>query len=69
MVDSGKMTLTYFDLYGKAEAIRMILTHGKVEFTDSRVSGESWATFKESGKCPAGQIPVLEAVLRLKVSA
>jgi glutathione S-transferase len=59
-MDSAPLTLTYFDLYGKAEAIRMLLTHSKTEFTDNRVTGESWAAYKASGKCANGQIPVLE---------
>ena len=61
MEASGKMTLTYFDVYGRAEAARQILTHGKVEFTDVRISGPAFQAFKNSGKCPSGQIPVLEA--------
>ena len=56
----NKPTLTYFDLYGKGEAIRMALVHSKTDFVDSRVSGESWAAFKASGKCNNGQVPVLE---------
>jgi len=54
------MILTYFDLYGKAEACRMALSHGKIEFEDNRVTGASWAEFKASGKCANGQVPVLE---------
>jgi hypothetical protein len=57
---ASKPTLTYFDLYGRGEAIRMALAHSKTEFEDSRVSGETWAAFKASGKCNNGQIPVLE---------
>ena len=52
----NKPTLTYFDLYGKGEAIRMALVHSKTDFVDSRVSGESWAAFKVSGKCNNGQV-------------
>merc|ERR1711934_89686 len=59
-MEGQPLTLTYFDLYGKAEAIRMILTHSKTEFTDNRVTGESWQAFKASGKCANGQVPVLE---------
>lgn len=55
-----KPVLTYFDLYGRAEAIRMALTHAKVDWVDNRVTGESWAAFKASSKCANGQIPVLE---------
>ena len=57
---SSKPILTYFDLYGRGEAIRMALTHGKIDFEDSRVTGESWKAFKTSGKCANGQVPVLE---------
>jgi glutathione S-transferase len=54
------MKLYYFDLYGKAECIRMTLYKAKVEFEDIRVSGDSWKELKESGKCPFGQVPLLE---------
>jgi len=55
-----KPVLTYFDLYGRGEAIRMALVHSNTEFEDNRVSGDSWAAFKASGKCNNGQVPVLE---------
>ena len=38
----------------------MLLHHSKTDFTDNRVTGESWQAFKASGKCANGQIPVLE---------
>jgi glutathione S-transferase len=38
----------------------MLLTHSKTPFTDNRVTGDSWAAFKASGKCANGQLPVLE---------
>ena len=50
LLTQSKPVLTYFDLYGKAEAVRMALVHSKTDFEDNRVSGESWATFKASGK-------------------
>jgi len=53
-------TLTYFDLYGRAEAIRMLLTHAKIPFEDKRVTGQVWQDLKASGKCPNGQLPILE---------
>lgn len=58
--DSTKPVFTYFDLYGRGEAIRMALVHSKTNFEDNRVGGESWAAFKASGKCNNGQVPVLE---------
>ena len=39
MKSVGKMTLTYFDLYGLAEASRMALAHGKCDWADNRVTG------------------------------
>ena len=56
----SKPILTYFDLYGRGEAVRMALVHSKTEFDDNRVSGPAWAAFKASGKCNNGQVPVLE---------
>jgi len=52
--------LTYFDLYGRGEAIRLTLTHSNTEFEDNRVTGDAWAAFKASDKCRSGQVPVLE---------
>ena len=46
--------LSYFDLYGRAEASRQAFTLAGVAFEDSRVSGESWAAFKASDKCEFG---------------
>ena len=52
--------LSYFDLGGRAEGIRMLLAHSKADWEDIRVSGESFTALKESGKCPGGQVPILE---------
>ena len=51
-------TLVYFDLGARAEPMRMLLHHAKVQYEDKRVTGESWQEFKHSDKCPTGQIPV-----------
>ena len=55
----AKMTLVYFDLYGRAEPVRMALWKAGVDYEDKRVSGDSWAEFKASDKCVYGSIPVL----------
>lgn len=36
----SKLTLTYFDGKGRAEAIRLTLSIGKLEFEDRRLSYE-----------------------------
>ena len=55
------MKLYYFDLYGRAEPIRILLDHAKVDYEDVRVSGPSWKELKEdTEKCKYGQIPILE---------
>ena len=40
------MKLYYFDVYGRAEAIRMLLNHAKVEFEDVRFQKEEWPKMK-----------------------
>lgn len=50
----GKLTLHYFQLYGRAEPVRMALYKAGVEFTDNRVAGDDWKALKESGKLPYG---------------
>ena len=52
--------LHYFDIYGRAEAIRFLLTHAKVEFEDVLVSREQLVEYKASGLAEFGQLPVLE---------
>ena len=48
--------LIYFDLYAKAEPIRLLLNHAKVAFEDVRMTGNMWAERKAN--IPAGQVPV-----------
>ena len=36
------MTLYYFDVYGRAEAIRMALHKAEVEWEDHRIPFEDW---------------------------
>ena len=37
-------------MFGKAECIRMALHKAGIEFEDVRVTGDSWAQLKASGK-------------------
>ena len=39
--------LSYFDIYARAEPMRMLLSHAKVEFEDHRISQEEWPSQKE----------------------
>ena len=50
--------LYYFDLGGRAEAIRMLLHHAKVQFEDVRLTFPEFGQMKAEGKFPAGQVPV-----------
>lgn len=50
--------LYYFDFTGRAEAIRLVLTAGKVEFEDVRVPRPEWPELKK--KMPFGQLPAIE---------
>ena len=50
----------YFVGYGKAEAIRMLLAHAKVDFENVHVTWETLPAAKASGNLEFGQMPVLE---------
>ena len=52
------MKLSYFEWYGDAEAIRMMLSHAGIEFEDHRVLKEEWATMKD--ETHFGDLPILE---------
>merc|ERR1719223_1474527 len=54
------LRLTYFDISGRAEVSRLLLTLGGVEFEDVRVSREEWGKLKAEGVSPYGQLPFLE---------
>ena len=43
-----KVQLLYFDGYGRAEIIRIILNYGGVKFEDKRVNFEEWPKIKPS---------------------
>mgnify|MGYP006110567115 CR=1 FL=1 len=53
------MKIVYFDVYGRGEPIRMLLTHAKVAFEDERLTFEEFKTQKEAGKFENGQLPVV----------
>ena len=54
------MKVYYFDIMGRAEAIRMLLTYKKVDFEDVRLTKEQFGEMKAAGKFEFGQVPALE---------
>jgi len=40
------MKLTYFDFYGRAESIRMMLAYCKFDFIDNRIQRSEFAALK-----------------------
>ncbi|KAI9209106.1 uncharacterized protein BJ171DRAFT_488552 [Polychytrium aggregatum] len=53
----SSLKLTYFDTTGRAEAIRLALFVGGIEFEDERLNREQFAAIKPT--LPFGQLPVL----------
>ena len=53
-------TLLYFQIHGKAEAMRSLLKYTNQEFTDKAITFDEWPVIKEAGEIPlpGGQIPV-----------
>jgi hypothetical protein len=52
-------TLVYFDVYMRAEPIRIMLTHAGVKFKDFRIKeAAEFHRMKNAGRFPAGQVPV-----------
>lgn len=51
--------MLYFGIKGRAEASRLALTAGGVEFTDKTIEFSEWPALKSSGKLPFGQMPML----------
>ena len=46
--------LLYFDVYGKAEPIRMLLNHAKIAFEDVRLTQDQFKEKKAAGEFPSG---------------
>ena len=57
----SEIKLHYFNIMGRGEPIRMMLTKASVEFEDCRYQGgsEKWTEFKASGELEFGQMPML----------
>ena len=55
------MKLYYFDVYGRGEAIRLLLNHSGTEYEDVRMKGEEWAAMKaDITKTEYGHLLVFE---------
>lgn len=52
-----KLKLTYFDIEGVAECVRLALVLSKVDFEDERVEFANWKDIKPT--LPFGQLPVM----------
>ena len=54
------MKIYYYDIFGRAESIRMILSHAKVHLEEVKINGEKLADMKVFGVLEFGQVPLLE---------
>ncbi|XP_041486062.1 hematopoietic prostaglandin D synthase-like [Lytechinus variegatus] len=53
--------LTYFDVRGRGEIIRLVFAQAGVEYEDDRIVGSTWDSIKGDRKrFPMGCVPVLE---------
>ena len=50
--------LTYFNIRGRAELIRLIFAQASVQYEDKRIAKEEWVELKP--KTPNGSLPTLE---------
>ncbi|CAH1248716.1 HPGDS [Branchiostoma lanceolatum] len=50
--------LTYFNVRGRGELIRLLFAAGEIPYEDVRIEGDSWPELKP--KTPMGQVPILE---------
>jgi len=55
---NSKVKLVYFDLNGRAEIIRLVLTWAGKVFEDFRIKREDWPKYKPNS--PFGQLPYVE---------
>ena len=54
----SQYTFHYFDAYGRAENVRILLAYCNVNYDDHRIKMHEWGALKAS--FPGGQIPCLE---------
>ena len=54
MQGQKKLKLIYFPFMGRAESIRLLLTHAQVDFEDERVSFDAFHAMKDNGTLEFG---------------
>ena len=54
------MKLYYFDIPGRAESIRLLLHHAKVQYQDIRIKPHDWQSMKNDEEFDFHTVPVLE---------
>jgi glutathione S-transferase len=64
---SEKFTLHYFGGYGRAEALRIMLNHANVDFTDHRFGFDAWPALKPT--MVGGSVPNIEFADGTKIGA
>ena len=52
--------LRYLEFKGRAECIRLLFKHAKIEFFDDRLRIDQWLVEKKTGKYEFGHLPALE---------
>jgi glutathione S-transferase len=54
-----ELELFYFDIPGRAEAIRMLCKHAGLDLKDTRLTREQFLEMRKSGVLPFNQLPCL----------
>lgn len=62
-VDPPRLKVYYFDIPGKAEAIRLACAYGNLNWEDVRMTKDEFMVMKESGKLSFGQVPALGVIV------
>lgn len=55
-----KLKLTYFNMPGRAEPVRLALKINGIDFEDNRISGPEFGALRQSDALPLGSVPTLE---------
>ena len=50
--------LVYFDVNGRADPIRNMLSHANFQYEDKRLSFEEFGGMKAAGEFPLGSVPI-----------